>query len=78
MSVSMLPEQVDALRDLIAQTGAFAVEVGDAGHMSVDVMTFTRLGAPEVDPDADLRVRFWSVSVAGTVRERDSETAVAA
>lgn len=73
----MMPDQVDAIRDLMSEANAFAVEVSAGFHMSLAVMSFTRLPDRSEDDDA-VKVRFFNVSVAGTVREQAGEEQVAA
>lgn len=73
----MMPDQVDALRGLIRETSAFAIEVEAATYRSVDVMTFTSLPDGSED-DESVRVRWFSVSIAGTIRERQPDEQVAA
>jgi hypothetical protein len=72
MTVSILPEQIAALAGLIREVDAFAVEVEAEQYMGLGVMTFTRLDTAPDDDDA-VRVRWFSVSCVGTVRERESE-----
>lgn len=72
-STSIMPDQADALCRLFRDTNALILEVQASEHSSLDVMTFTRL-AERGEDDAAVRVRFFNVSVAGTVRERDAET----
>jgi hypothetical protein len=71
-SVSLMPEQVDALRGLLREVNGFAVEISAADSRSIDAMTFTRLPERSEDDEA-VRVRFFNISVAGTIRERAME-----
>lgn len=66
MSISMFPDQIDALRKLIDEIGAFAIDIAAGEAMSLRVVAFVRDESLEDDP---VTARWFSVSVAGTVRE---------
>lgn len=77
-SVSLTPEQAAAVNGLMRETEAFGIDLAPDDYRSLRAVTFH--AAPEDFEDAECRVRFWSVSVAGTIREQapDTETRVAA
>lgn len=72
-SVSLTPDQVAALNGLMRETGAFGVDVAPDDFRSIRAITFNP--APEDFEDAECRVRFWTISVAGTIRELAPEVA---
>jgi hypothetical protein len=76
-SVTLLPDQVAALNGLVRETGAFGLDVAPDSHRSVRVVTFTARPG-EDDEDTTPIVRFFTVSVAGSIREQSPATEIAA
>lgn len=74
-SVSMMADQVKALNGLLREVDGFAVEVEPGEYMSLTAIVFTRLPGGSED-DGAVRVRWFSISVAGTIRERAPEPEV--
>ena len=72
-TVSLRPDQAKALVGLFNETDAFALDIGDADHDSLRVVTYATLdddSGLEPDGGEGFRVRFFTVSVAGTIREQ--------
>lgn len=64
---TIFPDQADALAELLRQPRAVAADVSAAEHMSVRVAIY--FAAPEGGLDAVTDARWYTVSIAGTVRE---------
>lgn len=68
-SVSLFPEQTQALASLIRGTNAVAVDVAPADFHSLRVVTFHHDDQRD-DEAPPCTARWWTVSIAGTVREQ--------
>lgn len=76
-SISLTPDQAAALNGLAKETGAFGIDIAEDSYRSLRAVTFAaRPGAD--DEDTTPVVRFWSISVAGSIRESSPQTEVAA
>lgn len=67
-SVTLLPDQIAALSGLARETNAFGIDIAPDTYKSLRAVTFTARPG-ENDEDTTPVVRFWSISVAGTIRE---------
>lgn len=76
-SLSLSPDQVAALNGLVRETKAFGIDVAEDTYRSLRVITFA--ASPDGDDeDTTPVVRFFSISIAGSIRESsllDSEAA---
>ena len=70
-SIGFTADQVAAINSLISEVGAFAIDIAPDTFRSLRAVTFH--AAPADDEDAECRVRFWTISVAGTIREQAAE-----
>lgn len=69
VSVTLTPDQADALHLLAGLPGVVMLEVAACEHMSLRVAAY--FAAAHSDEDAPLTdARWYTVSVAGTVREQ--------
>jgi hypothetical protein len=69
MSTSMTADQAAALNGLTRETRAIMLDVAEDDYASLRVVTYHELVGAHED-DGALEARWWSISVAGSIREQ--------